>query len=135
MLHCAVHFTDTTIHGITVYKKNLLSPESHPRSIKSFSFYSLYRITLHSETVRPLQYGAETKEKRLTAGREAVSNARRLYVVPGTGGARQVISGSLNLQHENMSSKCYRWIYTQQRGGNNERLPRRFMQLFTSLVL
>jgi hypothetical protein len=41
---------------------------------------------LDSETVRPLQYGAETKEKWLTAGGEAVSNARRLYVVVGTGG-------------------------------------------------
>jgi hypothetical protein len=59
--------------------------ESHPRNTKSSSFFSLYRITLRSETVRPLQYGAETKEKRLTAGEETVSNARRLYVVPGTG--------------------------------------------------
>lgn len=59
---------------------------SHPRNVKSSSFYSIYRITLHSETVRPLKYVAETKEKWLTAGGEAVSNARRLYIVPGTGG-------------------------------------------------
>jgi hypothetical protein len=41
---------------------------------------------LHSETVRSLQYAAETKEKRQTARGEEVSNAKRLYVVPGTGG-------------------------------------------------
>jgi len=63
-----------------------VSPEPHPRNTKSSRFYSLYRITLHSETVRSLEYEAETKEKRLTASGEAVSNARRLYIVPGTGG-------------------------------------------------
>lgn len=79
-----------------------MSLESHFTNIKLSNFYSLYRIALRSETVRPLQYGAETKEKQLTAGGEAVSNARRLYVVPGTGGAHQVIPGSLNLPHENV---------------------------------
>jgi len=79
-----LHWYHTTLyHSI---QNNLVYLESHPRNTKSSSFYSPYRITLRSETVRPLQYGAETKEKRLTAGEETVSNARRLYVVPGTGG-------------------------------------------------